>query len=189
MGGWIAGGLAIVVLSGAVGMAWSEPLPAGAAPGVPMVVASTPPDAIPRDILIPVRGIEAQHLRDTFTHARGGGRTHHAMDIMAPRGTPVVAAVDGTIRKLFTSKAGGVTLYQFDVNQERVYYYAHLDRYAADIREGLFVEKGTVIGYVGTTGNTRGTPHLHFAIEELTPEKLWWKGTPINPFPVLTAGR
>ena len=182
LGGWLIGGIAIVILS------WGEIIARPAPPAAP-VTALVTPKATPRqrtDILIPVRGIAASQLRDTFTQARGGGRSHGAMDILAPRGTEVVAAVDGTIRKLFNSKAGGVTVYQFDVKEERVYYYAHLDRYADGLREGQFVEQGTVIGYVGTTGNApAGTPHLHFAIEELTAEKLWWKATAVNPYPLL----
>lgn len=137
---------------------------------------------------IPVEGVSAADLRDTFDEARGGGsRVHRAMDILAPHGTPVVAAVDGTIRKLFTSRAGGLTIYQFDRNEERVYYYAHLDRYAMGIEEGMFVPQGTLIGFVGTTGNAGQTPHLHFAVELLPPTKEWWKGTPVNPYPMLAA--
>ncbi len=139
------------------------------------------------DIIVPVAGINAADLRDNYLQMRGGGtRTHGAIDIMAPRGTPVVAAVDGTIKKLFNSAAGGLTLYQFDQREEYVYYYAHLDRYELTVAEGLFVKQGTVIGYVGTTGNAApDAPHLHFAIEVLPPTKEWWKGTPINPYPVL----
>jgi len=135
---------------------------------------------------LPVLGVSANELQDTYTQARSGGRVHNAIDIRAPRGTGVIAAVDGTIRKLFTSRAGGLTIYEFDVNEERVYYYAHLDHYAAGIYEGLFVKAGTVIGYVGTTGNAPpDTPHLHFAIEVLPPTKEWWKGEPVNPYPLL----
>ena len=143
------------------------------------------------EVIVPVAGITAADLRDNYLQLRGGGtRTHGAIDIMAPRGTPVVAAVDGTIKKLFTSAAGGLTIYQFDEAQEKVYYYAHLDRYELTIAEGLFVKQGTVIGYVGTTGNAApDAPHLHFAIEVLPPTKEWWKGTPINPYPVLTANQ
>jgi murein DD-endopeptidase MepM/ murein hydrolase activator NlpD len=137
-------------------------------------------------VAIPVFGITAADLRDTYEQARGGGRTHHAIDILAPRGTPVIAAVPGTIRKLFISNGGGLTIYQFDEAEERVYYYAHLDRYANGIAEGQFVEQGSVIGYVGTTGNAPpGTPHLHFSIEVLPPTKEWSKGQPVNPYPVL----
>jgi murein DD-endopeptidase MepM/ murein hydrolase activator NlpD len=141
------------------------------------------------DLLIPVTGVNAGQLTDTFTQARSGGRSHDAIDILAPRGTPVVAAVDGTIRKLFLSRAGGITIYEFDSQQRRVYYYAHLDRYA-DVREGMPVRRGQVIGYVGTTGNApASTPHLHFAIEDLPATKEWWKGSAINPYPLLTASK
>ena len=136
--------------------------------------------------LVPVLGITPGDLRDTFDEARGGGRVHRAMDILAPRGTPVVASVDGTIRKLFDSRAGGLSIYQFDRDEALVYYYAHLDRYADGLAEGTFVKQGTVIGYVGTTGNAPpGTPHLHFSIEVLPPTKEWWKGEPVNPYPLL----
>lgn len=149
---------------------------------MPAVTLATPRSAL----LVPVAGVRPQELRDNFSQPRGRGRTHGAIDILAPRGTPVVAAVDGTIEKLFFSKAGGVTIYQFDLARERVYYYAHLDRYAGGLREGQAVRQGDVIGYVGTTGNSPpGTPHLHFAIEILTAEKRWWKGTPVNPYPLL----
>ncbi|MBK5259857.1 MAG: M23 family metallopeptidase [Thermoanaerobaculia bacterium] len=140
-------------------------------------------------LAIPVIGVTPEDLRQDFTDNRGGGRTHGALDIRAPRGTPVVAAVDGTIRKLFTSKAGGLTIYQYDVASERCYYYAHLDRYADGIREGKVVAQGDIIGYVGTTGNAPpGTPHLHFAITILTPTKEWWKGEVLDPYPLLTGG-
>ena len=140
-------------------------------------------------VLVPVVGVTTADLRDNYMQMRGGGtRLHGAIDIMAPRGTPVIAAVDGTIRKLFTSAAGGLTIYQFDQAEERVYYYAHLDRYELTIAEGMFVAQGTVIGYVGTTGNAPpDAPHLHFAIEVLPPTKEWWKGTPVNPYPVLVS--
>jgi murein DD-endopeptidase MepM/ murein hydrolase activator NlpD len=138
------------------------------------------------ELLVPVAGVAAEDLHDNYEQPRSGGRTHHAIDILAPRGTPVVAAVDGTIRKLFTSKAGGLTIYQFDPAESRVYYYAHLDSYANGLAEGAVVRQGTVIGYVGTTGNARDTPHLHFSVEDLPPTKEWWKGSPVNPYPLLT---
>jgi murein DD-endopeptidase MepM/ murein hydrolase activator NlpD len=105
---------------------------------------------------------------------------------MKPRGTPVHAVVDGTIAKLFLSKPGGNTIYLFDEAGEFCYYYAHLDRYAPNLREGMHVSRGQVIAFVGFTGNASPeAPHLHFTIFQLGPEKRWWKGTPINPYPVL----
>ena len=136
---------------------------------------------------MPVEGIALEGLRSDFDAPRSGGRRHQAIDIRAPRGTPVVAVVDGTIRKLFTSAAGGLTIYHFDEREETCYYYAHLDRYAAGIKEGMRVTRGSVIGYVGTTGNApKSTPHLHFAINRLPPTREWWKGDPIDPYPLLT---
>ena len=139
------------------------------------------------NLIIPVDGITANRLKSDFNDARGGGfRVHHALDILAPRGTPVRAAVAGTIRKLFVSKAGGITIYQFDRDEQKCYYYAHLDRYSDFLREGQKVEQGDIIGYVGTTGNApANTPHLHFAIMILPPTKEWWKGDPIDPYPLL----
>jgi murein DD-endopeptidase MepM/ murein hydrolase activator NlpD len=138
-------------------------------------------------LLVPVLGVDPNTLRADFDHPRGGGRKHQAIDIRAPKGTPVVAALDGRIRKLFTSRAGGITIYQVDREEKRIYYYAHLDRYADGLREGMEVKRGDVIGYVGTTGNApKGTPHLHFAIMNLPPTKEWWKGEAIDPYPLLT---
>jgi murein DD-endopeptidase MepM/ murein hydrolase activator NlpD len=141
----------------------------------------------PDSIIIPVLGVHAENLRDNFSDARAG-HVHDALDIMAPRGTPVLAAVDGKVRKLFTSSAGGITIYETDTSEQMIYYYAHLDRYANDLAEGKLLRRGDVIGYVGTTGNApANSPHLHFAISVLPPTKEWWKGEPINPFPILTA--
>lgn len=140
-----------------------------------------------RDLLMPVDGVDRDDLRDTFFDKRGGGRMHEALDIMAPRHTPVYAVEDGTIAKLFNSHGGGgITVYQFDRSGEYCYYYAHLDRYADGLREGQQVRRGQTIGYVGSSGNaSASTPHLHFGIFRLTAEKRWWKGEPINPYPVL----
>lgn len=137
-------------------------------------------------VAIPVVGVDKNELRSDFGDRRSGGRGHGAIDIRAPRGTPVIAAVDGTIRKLYRSKNGGVTIYQFDSKQQWVYYYAHLDRYADGLTEGARVRRGELIGYVGDTGNavTAG-PHLHFSIERLPPTLEWWKGSPVDPFPIL----
>jgi murein DD-endopeptidase MepM/ murein hydrolase activator NlpD len=138
-----------------------------------------------RRLRVPVDGVDRDDLRDTFSDARGA-RAHEAIDIMAPRGTPVRAVEDGRVAKLFTSAAGGTTIYMFDPTETYCYYYAHLDRYAAGLREGQAVERGDVIGYVGSTGNASpNAPHLHFAIFRMTSEKQWWKGEPINPYPVL----
>jgi len=133
----------------------------------------------------PIRGLARADLRDTFEEVHDGHK-HEAIDIMEPRGTPVRAVVPGTIRKLFLSKPGGNTIYQFDEMEAYCYYYAHLDGYAKGLREGMRVERGDVIGFVGSTGNADSrTPHLHFAITELWPEKLWWKGKAVDPYPFL----
>jgi peptidoglycan LD-endopeptidase LytH len=108
------------------------------------------------------------------------------MDVLAPRNTPVLAVEDGTVARLFLSEAGGITIYQFDPSDTYVYYYAHLERYADGLKEGAPVERGQVIGHVGTTGNApRDTPHLHFAIFRMAGEKKWWQGTAIDPYAVL----
>ena len=138
-----------------------------------------------KDLQMPVAGTGPGDIRDTFSDARGG-RAHEAIDIMAARGTPVRAVDDGMLVKLFTSKAGGLTIYQFDPTGTFCYYYAHLEAYAAALREGQPLGRGDVIGYVGSTGNASpDAPHLHFAIFRLTPERQWWKGEPVNPYPVL----
>lgn len=139
-----------------------------------------------RKLTIPVQSATAAQLADTYQQERGGGeRAHEALDIMAPRGTPVLAVEDGRIAKLFLSKPGGITIYQFDPGGDFAYYYAHLDSYAPGLVEGMPVRKGQVIGYVGSTGNASAEgPHLHFAIFRLGPERRWWRGTPINPYSV-----
>ena len=170
----------------------SAPLPANPAlaPNTSQtVIAADPSDPSDlsqlrgRNLTLPVTGITAAQLNDTYTQARAAGAPHEALDIMAPNGTPVLAIEDGRIAKLFLSKPGGITLYQFDPGVEYAYYYAHLDRYADGITEGVSVRKGQVIAYVGSTGNALPeAPHLHFAIFRLGPERKWWRGTPINPF-------
>jgi murein DD-endopeptidase MepM/ murein hydrolase activator NlpD len=138
-----------------------------------------------RGLVIPVKGVAAKDLRDNFDEGRGA-RKHEAMDILAPRGTPVVAAGDGRVAKLFRSAAGGLTVYQFDPAERFIYYYAHLDRYAEGLKEGRVLKRGEMVGYVGTSGNApKDTPHLHFAIFRAGSEKQWWKGTPLNPYPFL----
>ena len=147
----------------------------------------TTPAAEATGLLIPVAGISASQLADTFDQGRGSTRRHDALDILAARGTPVLAVADGTVAKLFDSRPGGLTVYQFDSTEQFAYYYAHLDRYAAGIAEGRVLKRGDLVGYVGSSGNANAAaPHLHFAIFELGPEKQWWKGRPINPYPLLT---
>ena len=137
-------------------------------------------------LLLPVQGIRVSQLTDTFTQARSGGRVHDAIDIMSPAGTPVLAAADGTVAKLFDSKLGGTTLYEFDAGGTLAYYYAHLQAYAPGMMEGKALKQGDVIGYVGSSGNASpDAPHLHFAIFVLGPERHWWQGTAINPYPLL----
>ena len=137
-------------------------------------------------LLLPVAGIKTSQLVDTYTQSRSGGRLHDAIDIMAPRGTPVLAVADGRVVKLFDSKQGGLTVYQFDTSEAVAYYYAHLDSYAAGVVEGKQLKRGELVGYVGSTGNASPDgPHLHFAIFMLGPEKNWWQGTAINPYPLL----
>ena len=163
----------VLALSGVVIGIWRQPLVAVA-------------DTFPRPLIIPVQGASTKDIQDTFNDTRDGVRKHEAVDIIAPRGTPVVAADDGVVKKLFLSKPGGITLYQFDPTEQYCYYYAHLNGYAAGVHEGMKVQRGQVIAYVGSTGNADpNAPHLHFAILLLGPEKRWWQGTPIDPYPVL----
>jgi murein DD-endopeptidase MepM/ murein hydrolase activator NlpD len=170
------------------------------APAPPRVAASPPlsreesPPASPsnpvsdlraRRLTLPVEGLDRSALRGSFEEKRGAG-LHEAIDVLSPRNTPVLAVDDGTIAKLFTSKAGGLTVYQFDPDSTYAYYYAHLERYAPGLKEHQRVSRGDVLGYVGTSGNAPpDTPHLHFAIFKLTEAKQWWKGTAIDPFLVL----
>jgi murein DD-endopeptidase MepM/ murein hydrolase activator NlpD len=146
---------------------------------------SSPTQLEDRHLLIPVEGVQPGELTRQFNDERGGSRRHEAIDIPAPRHTPVRAVEDGTIARLFYSKAGGITVYQFDPTSDFCYYYAHLERYAEGLREGEAVRRGQIIGYVGTSGNApKTTPHLHFAIFRLTEARHWWEGTPIDPYDV-----
>jgi peptidoglycan LD-endopeptidase LytH len=178
--------------------------PASAGPPAPLAAASTQTmgaarqshpdpadigDALGADLLaqralqIPVEGMAPERLVDTYLQGRGSARRHEAIDILAPAGTPVLAVDDGRIAKLFTSKPGGLTIYQFDPGQHLAYYYAHLQRYAAGVHEGMTVKRGDVIGYVGSTGNADpGTPHLHFAVFRLGDPPKWWQGEAVNPY-------
>lgn len=157
--------------------------PAAQEPAAPAVASSYQPR--PGSLMIPVAGIVPRQLSDSFDE-RHGAQRHEAIDIMAPRGTPVIAVDDGKIVKLFNSKPGGLTVYQFDPSEKLAYYYAHLDRYAAGLAQGQQVKRGDLIGYVGSSGNANpAAPHLHFAVFELGAEKRWWQGTAINPYPLL----
>ncbi len=136
-----------------------------------------------RSLTIPVRGLRADDLVSSFRDARGSSRRHEAIDILAPRGTDVIAVEDGKVAKLFTSVAGGLTVYQMDPSETFVYYYAHLDSYAPGLSEGMTLRRGDVVGSVGTTGNApKNTPHLHFGITKLDPDKRWWGGTALDPY-------
>lgn len=137
-------------------------------------------------LLIPVRGVRPEQLRDSYHHARSGGRVHNAIDIMAPAGTPVLAAADGTIHRLRTGGLGGITIYQLGEDGRTLYYYAHLQRYAAGIRDGTPVRRGQVIAYVGDTGNAGpGNYHLHFSVGILRDLGRWWESDNVNPYPLL----
>jgi murein DD-endopeptidase MepM/ murein hydrolase activator NlpD len=161
--------------------------PATEVAGAVSLPASRKVERATRTLQFPVRGGDPAQLRDTYDERRGV-RRHHALDIMAPRGTPVVAVADGTVAKLFRNPLGGITLYQFDANLDYVYYYAHLDKYAAGIHEGMALRRGEVLGYVGSTGNApEHAPHLHFAMFALGDDKRWWKGAAVNPYPLLKA--
>jgi hypothetical protein len=139
----------------------------------------------PLKIAPPLDSLKTTELHDSFNEIHHGHR-HEAIDIMRPRGTPIRAVTDGTIRKIFISRQGGLTIYQFDRESAYCFYYAHLDHYADKIHEGMPVARGDVIGYVGTTGDALpDAPQLHFAIFKLGPDKRWWKGEAINPYPIL----
>lgn len=167
--------------SGKHGLAASPP------PLTPASAPEPPHLGAPQTLIIPVAGVSRSQLTDTWGAARAEGRVHEGIDILAPQGAPVMAAADGRIVKFFDSQRGGVTIYQFDVSQRFVYYYAHLLARAPGLAEGFQVRQGQVIGYVGMTGNAP-IPHLHFEVERLGPEHHWWQAQSINPYPLLMAG-
>jgi peptidoglycan LD-endopeptidase LytH len=198
-------GLPLVVLMIAamlvffVSMIWMAPAPVttpdGVAPSpteVQAALGGNRPEAVvaPSGLAIPVAGIRPEQLADTYSQARAGGaRVHDAIDIMAPRGTPVIAAAEGTVEKLyFSNGGGGITAYVRSPDRAWVYYYAHLEGYAPGLAEGRQVRRGDPIGFVGSTGNANPAgPHLHFAIARTNPGDRWWQGAPINPYPLLAA--
>ncbi|MXO85153.1 peptidoglycan DD-metalloendopeptidase family protein [Altererythrobacter aurantiacus] len=142
-----------------------------------------------RNLLVPVLNIRRSDLVDTYEHSRGEGeRLHEAIDIMAPKGTSVVAAGPGTIERLFFSDRGGNTIYVRSLDGRTIHYYAHLDDYARGLREGQRITRGQRLGTVGSSGNAEAdAPHLHFQILRTTPESEWWEpASPINPYPLLS---
>jgi murein DD-endopeptidase MepM/ murein hydrolase activator NlpD len=150
----------------------------------PQVSQAAPTES--SSLLIPVAGVRPEQLRDTFRDARSEGRVHDAIDIAAPKGTPVVAATDGRIIKLFQSVPGGTTIYQLGTDNKTIYYYAHLERYADGLSEGHVARRGEVIAYVGDTGNAgAGNYHLHFSVSIVSDPKRYWQGTNVNPYPLL----
>jgi murein DD-endopeptidase MepM/ murein hydrolase activator NlpD len=138
-------------------------------------------------LYFPVAGFDGRPLDNSYDDPRdGGSRRHHAIDIMAPRGTPVLSVQDGRIVRLSRNSKGGITIYATDTEERFVFYYAHLDRYHPGIREGLPLLRGDTIGYVGTTGNApESVPHLHFQLMRMPPDRRYWNGEPINPYPLL----
>jgi murein DD-endopeptidase MepM/ murein hydrolase activator NlpD len=161
----------------------TEPVPEVKTPATQL----TPEAALAaKALIIPVEGVDPSRVRDSYTASRGG-RTHDAVDIMAARGTPVIAADAGTIMRLRQNDAGGITIYQLDPDERFVYYYAHLDRYQDGLAEGMKIKQGDVLGFVGTTGNApKNTPHLHFQVMIYRGRGQYWGGEPINPHPYLS---
>ena len=152
-------------------------------PRATIEAAPTPGDAPRGSLRMPLDNSSVEAMKGGFVERRGS-QPHEAVDLLAPRNTPVHAVANGSIARLFLSKAGGITIYQFDVEGRHCYYYAHLEGYASGLHEGQVVSQGDVIGYVGTTGNAPPqTPHLHFAVMELDAKRQWWKGKSIDPYP------
>jgi murein DD-endopeptidase MepM/ murein hydrolase activator NlpD len=173
----------------------APPPPSGAAAGSSGLPAATGGSSYPpvtaadldqlrgHSLMIPVAGVTADKLMDSFDELRGGTRRHDAIDIMAVRGTPVLSADAGRVLKLHNSVAGGLSIYVMDPSQRYIMLYAHLDSYRPGLKDGLTVKKGELLGFVGSTGNASpAAPHLHFAIARSDNPKDWWQGTPLNPF-------
>jgi murein DD-endopeptidase MepM/ murein hydrolase activator NlpD len=187
--------LPLILTAGSDGLlraAREVPQPAApVAAAVPRASASAPAPVIDalsgRHLLVPVQGVPRLAVQDTFAATRSGGRSHKALDIMAPWGTPVLAAEDGRLEKISSNRGGGLAAYQSDPSGQFIYYYAHLAGYADGLREGQALRRGDVIGYVGATGNAPATaPHLHFAVMRLTHKGRWWGGEPVNPYAALS---
>ena len=189
--------LIALVISGCARRAYTAPPPAprvvlaGAAAGAPAAATSvssaeTVDYLLARGIFIPVAGATLRQLHDTFDEGRDGGRVHRALDIIAPRGTPVLAADSGRILRISVSTLGGNTIYATDPLGRVVYYYAHLDGYQPGLAQGALVARGDTLGFVGTTGNApRDAPHLHFQVMRMPLDGKYWDGDPINPYPLI----
>jgi peptidoglycan LD-endopeptidase LytH len=135
-----------------------------------------------RNLALPLAGFDIERAKGSYTELRNG-QSHEAFDMLASRNTPVLAVEDGDIAKLFDSRLGGTTVYQYDPAHHFVYYYAHLEKYAENLKDGQKVKRGQVLGYVGTSGNApKNTPHLHFSISVVDANKRWWQTAPINPY-------
>lgn len=165
------------------------PEPEGTAPGHSPGSAESSADVQylqERHLVVPVAGADMTRVRDSFDSGRSGGRVHHALDILAPRGTPVLAADDGLVLRLSSNRLGGITIYEVDSDGRMVYYYAHLDHYREPLSAGMRLVKGDTIGFVGTTGDApKDTPHLHFQIMRMPADRKYWAGEPIDPWPIL----
>ncbi len=163
-----------------------------ASPLLPGGTGSANPPVVPADLdalksegpIVPVAGVAVKDLYDSFDEARGGGsRKHEALDIMAARNTPVLSALSGVLLKFHNSVAGGLTIYASDPSNRYVLMYGHLDSYRSGLKEGDALQRGQIIGFVGSTGDASpSAPHLHIAITRNDNVKQWWKGTPLNPF-------
>lgn len=152
----------------------------------PTPLASDETSMLRRELGVPVAGVSARSLHDTFNELRGATRAHEALDIMAARGTPVLSASNGRVLKLFNSKPGGLMVYAVDSTERYILKYGHLDAYAPGLADGQPLTRGQQIGIVGTTGNAPpGAPHLHFAMARAEDLKKWWVGAAVNPFPLL----
>ena len=182
---WFMAYSGVSVSSGTPGPVASPPAPKDSTQRSELVLG-------PTGVAIPVAGVKASELQDTYTQSRSGGaRVHNAIDIMAPHGTPVVAAAPGRVEKLFDSKGGGgITAYVRSPDGQWMFYYAHLQAYAPGLKEGQAVKQGDAIGTVGSTGNANPAgPHLHFAVNKMAPGEKWYDGTPVNPYPLLAGKR
>jgi murein DD-endopeptidase MepM/ murein hydrolase activator NlpD len=139
-----------------------------------------------RQIVLPVAGADMTKVDDSFNEPRDGGRVHRAIDILAPRGTPILSADDGKILRMTTSNLGGISMYTVDPESRLVYYFAHMDRYNDTMSPGRAIAKGDTLGYVGTTGNApKDTPHLHFQVMRWPADGKYWNGDPIDPYEAL----